>query len=204
MSDILLIDGHPNPQSLCAGLAEAYAKGVRVQGLAVRTLSLRELSFDPVLRVGYHEQQKLEPDLLDAQAAINGAQHVVLVTPLWWGSVPALLKGFIDRTLERGWAYRYKDNGMPEGLLAGRSARVIMTTDSPGWYLRLLQGSPTERQLVRSTLKFCGFKPVAFTRIGPVHSSDEMKRQKWLTQVQDLGQKDARLVASYGSRDLVY
>ena len=150
MSSVLLIDGHPNPESLCSALAARYAQGARSAGASVDELALRELRFDPVLHLGYRGEQPLEPDLQQAQQRIRAASHVCLVTPLWWGSVPALLKGFFDRTLQRGWAYRYKPNGMPEGLLAGRSARVLLTTDSPGWYLRLVQGSPTERQLVRS------------------------------------------------------
>lgn len=103
-------------------------------------LALRDLRFDPILHLGYHGQQPLEPDLHEAQEAIAAARRPVVVTPIWWGSMPALLKGFFDRVLERGWAFRYLPNGMPEGLLAGRSARVIMTTDSPGYYLRFVQG----------------------------------------------------------------
>ncbi len=193
MSRILLIDAHPKHTSLCAALAAAYAKGASEQGgVAVRTLALRDMQFDPILRVGYDERQALEPDLKAAQAAIEEASHLVIVTPLWWGSVPALLKGFFDRTLEKHWAYRYTEKGLPEGLLAGRSARVIMTTDSPGWYLRWLQGNPTQNQLVRSTLKFCGFKPVGFTRIGPVHNSTPEMRARWLTDVSRVAEKDAR------------
>ena len=157
MSAVLVIDAHPNPESLCAALARRYADAARQAGASVTLLSLRELAFDLVLHQGYRGQQPLEPDLQRAQRLVEASAHLCLVTPLWWGSVPALLKGFFDRTLQRGWAYRYQDNGNPLGLLAGRSARVLLTTDSPGWYLRLLQGDPTVKQLVRSTLRFCGF-----------------------------------------------
>ena len=89
---------------------------------------------------------------------------------------------------------------MPEGLLAGRSARVIMTTDSPGFYLRFIQGDPTANSLVRSTLKFCGLKPVDMTRIGPVHKSSAAQRESWLAQVRAQGQTDAaRLPAAQAS-----
>lgn len=192
MADVVVIDGHPHKGSLCAALAQEHAQGLREGGASVEVLALRDLRFDPVLWVGYSEQQVLEPDLKAAQALISAASRVVVVAPVWWGSVPALLKGFFDRTLERGWAFRYVQNGTPEGLLAGRSARVIMTTDSPGWYLRLLQGNPTANALVRSTLKFCGLKPVDFTRIGPVHGADEAQRAAWLAKVQAQGRDDAR------------
>jgi len=189
---VLIIDGHPNPDSFCAALAQKYADAARQAGAKVETLSLRDLSFDVILHQGYQAKQALEPDLVKAQAMIKASRHLVIVTPVWWGSMPALLKGFLDRTMERGWAFRYGSNGLPEGLLAGRSARLIVSTDSPLWYLRWIQGDPTVRSLVRSTLKFCGFKPVALTRIGPVHGSDDKKREQWLEKVSQAGQVDAR------------
>ena len=191
MSAVLVIDAHPNPESLCAALARRYADAARQAGASVALLSLRELAFDPVLHQGYRGQQPLEPDLQRAQRLVEASAHLCLVTPLWWGSVPALLKGFFDRTLQRGWAYRYQDNGNPLGLLAGRSARVLLTTDSPGWYLRWVQGDPTVRQLVRSTLRFCGFKPVTVTRFGPVHGSDDAQRAGWLQQAGEVAARDA-------------
>lgn len=199
MADVLIIDGHPDPSSLCAALACNHAEGLREGGSSVDILALRDLAFDPILHMGYRDHQPLEPDLLRAQQLISDAKRIVVVVPVWWGSMPALLKGFFDRTLERGWAFRYLPNGMPEGLLAGRSARVIVTTDSPGWYLRFIQGDPTVRSLVRSTLQFCGLRPVDLTRIGPVHKSSAEQRQRWLDLVRAQGRADAgRLPAMKG------
>ncbi|MCH1866306.1 NAD(P)H-dependent oxidoreductase [Nocardioides sp. CFH 31398] len=191
MSHVLVVDGHPGRDSLCASLAASYAAGARETGADVTVLALRDLSFDPDLHTGRRVAQALEPDLVRAQRALVDADHVVVVTPVWWGSVPALLKGFLDRTLESGWAYRYRDNGLPQGLLAGRTARVVVTTDSPGWWLRVLMGDTTVRQLVRSTLRFCGLRKVRTTRIGAVHGSDETRRAAWLEEVAGLGRRDA-------------
>ena len=96
MSAVLVIDAHPNPESLCAALARRYADAARQAGASVALLSLRELAFDPVLHQGYRDQQPLEPDLQRAQRLVEASAHLCLVTPLWWGSVPALLKGFFD------------------------------------------------------------------------------------------------------------
>ena len=122
MARILVIDGHPDAASLTAQLAASYAAGAGDDTVA---LVLRDLDFDLTLRTGYRTPQDLEPDLARAQELLEWADHVAVFTPVWWGSVPALLKGFFDRTLERGWAFRYQENGMPEGLLvrSHRSAR---------------------------------------------------------------------------------
>ena len=152
---ILVIDGHPDPRSLTARLAASYAAGAGDDAVA---LVLRDLDFDLTLRTGYRTPQDLEPDLVRAQELLEWADHVAVFTPLWWGSVPALLKGFFDRTLERGWAFRYKENGMPEGLLAGRTGRLAVTSDSPRWYLPLV-GDSTVKQVRGRTMEFCGIKP---------------------------------------------
>ncbi len=193
MSELLIIDGHPNPDSLCAALAARYVQAAQEAGAQVQLLAIRDLAFDPVLHLGYRQRQRLEPDLIQAQAAILACKHLTLVTPVWWGSMPALLKGFLDRTLERGWAFRYAENGLPQGLLRGRSAHLVVTTDSPLWYLRWIQGDPTVRALVRSTLRFCGFAPVGLTRFGPVHHSTPQVRDRWLAQMSKLSGEHARL-----------
>jgi putative NADPH-quinone reductase len=182
----LVIDGHPNPGSLGASLARAYAEA---HGDAT-VLALRDLDFDPILRFGYSKRQNLEPDLERAWQQIVDADHVALVTPVWWGSVPALLKGFFDRVLLPGRAYEIRPNGMPAGLLKGRTGRLIVTADSPWWYLRLT-GDTTVNHLRRATLRYCGVRPVPTTRISTVKGSTEAQRERWLAELADLGRRDA-------------
>lgn len=187
MRHVLVIDGHPDPQSLTARLAASYAAGA---GEAAVPLVLRDLAFDPHLRAGYRTPQALEPDLVRAQELFEWADHVAVFTPLWCGSVPALLKGFFDRTLERGWAFRYRDNGMPEGLLAGRTGRLAVTSDSPRWYLPLV-GDSTVKQVRGRTMEFCGIKPTRVTRYADVRGRSEEQLAAWIREAADLGASDA-------------
>lgn len=186
----LIIDGHPNADSLCAALSLRYAEE---HGDAV-VLAVRDLAFDPHMRFGYTKRQELEPDLERAWQLLLDARQVVVVTPVWWGSVPALLKGFFDRVLLPRRAYRTKGNGLPEGLLTGRTGRVIVTSDSPRWYLPLV-GDTTVRHVRRTTLRFCGIRPVRATRLGPVKGSSPEARSGWLDEVGRLGRLDARRAA---------
>ena len=187
MGHVLVIDGHPDPASLTARLTASYADGA-----AATALVLRDLDFDLTLHAGYRAPQDLEPDLARAQELLEWADHVAVFTPLWWGSVPALLKGFFDRTLERGWAFRYKDNGMPEGLLAGRTGRLAVTSDSPRWYLPLV-GDSTVKQVRGRTMEFCGIKPTKVTRYAGVHGRSEAEIAAWIGDAADLGAQDAAL-----------
>ena len=184
---VLVVDGHPDARSLTAALARSYAAGA---GADADLLVLRDLAFDPSLRGSYRVAQPLEPDLVRARAALDASRHVVVLTPVWWGSVPSLLKGFFDRTLERGYAFRYLDSGRPQGLLTGRTGRLVVTADSPSWYLPLV-GDTTVKQVKGRTLEFCGIKPVKVTRFTGVHGSTAEQRGQWLERCGRLGQDDA-------------
>ncbi len=186
MANVLVIDGHPDPSSLTAQLAASYTEGAADAIL----LTLRDLDFDLTLRTGYRTPQDLEPDLARAQELFEWADHVTVLTPLWWGSVPALLKGFFDRTLERGWAFRYRDNGMPEGLLPGRTGRLMVTSDSPRWYLRIA-GDSNVKQVKGRTMEFCGIKPTTVTRYADVRGRSEAQIAEWIRRAADLGAADA-------------
>lgn len=182
----LVIDGHPDPDSLVASLARRYADA---HGSA-RLLALRDLDFDPVLRRGYQAEQPLEPDLRDALDAIFDASHIVIATPVWWASVPALLKGFFDRILLPKVTYRYRANGLPGGLLAGRTGRLIVTSDSPRWYLPLV-GDSTVKQVRNETMRFCGIRPVRTSRFTDVRHADDARRAGWLDRVAADARRDA-------------
>lgn len=189
---ILVILGHPANDSFCGTLADSYIKGATSTGNEVQLLALGNLSFDPVLHKGYAVIQELEPDLMAAQAAIIWAQHIVFVYPIWWGAMPALLKGFIDRVFLPGFAFKYRDNSaFWDRLLAGRSAHLLVTMDSPPWYFRWVSRMPGHHQMKRTILEFCGIKPVTISSFGPIKNSSPQKREKWLAQAHAHGSRHA-------------
>ncbi|NET48235.1 MAG: NAD(P)H-dependent oxidoreductase [Merismopedia sp. SIO2A8] len=186
---VLIILGHPNPYSYCGALASAYEDGARGAGADVQKILLSELAFDPNLKHGY-DDQVLEPDLIMAQEKIQWAEHLVFVYPTWWGTMPALLKGFVDRTFLPGYAFKYR-KGYPlwDKLLRGRSARLIVTMDAPPWYFRFWYGRPGHRAMKQVVLEFCGIGPVRVSSIGSVKMVNEKQRKRWLLHVQSLGRK---------------
>jgi NAD(P)H dehydrogenase (quinone) len=105
MQNVLIINGHPNADSFCHALAEAYQKGSASKGNHAALLHLGDLNFSLNLSHGYAHRTELEPDLVMAQEKILWANHIVIIHPVWWGSVPALLKGFFDRVLLPGFAF---------------------------------------------------------------------------------------------------
>ncbi len=191
--NILIILGHPNTDSFCNAIGEAYYDGVKECDTQVTYVRLSELSFDPILHKGYTEIQQLEDDLVILQNKIQEADHIVFVYPTWWGAPPALLKGLIDRILLPGFGFRFrKDSILWDRLLKGRSARIITTMDEPSFYYRLGFGAPGDKMMKRVILTFCGISPVHITHIDRVRFKTDSQRKKILEKVKNIALKDCR------------
>lgn len=188
MKKILIINGHPNIESFNFGIAESYKKGALSSNAQVETIVIADLKFNPNLQFGYQKRTELEPDLLDAWQKIQNADHLVWIHPVWWGGLPAITKGFIDRLFLPGMAFQYRENSVWwDKLLKGKTAHIITTLDQPSWYYRLFYARPSVNQLRKSTLEFCGIKPVKLSYIGIVKGSTEQQRKKWLEKVYNFG-----------------
>jgi NAD(P)H dehydrogenase (quinone) len=191
MKKILIINGHPDKESLCFALAESYKKGAELTGADCKLINLVDLDFNPILTFGYRKVSELEPDLLQAQKEILNAEHLVFVYPNWWGTYPALLKGFFDRVFLPNFAFKYRENSpLWDGLLKGKSARLIVTMDTPKWYYWLIFRSPGHNSMKKGILGFCGIKPIRITSFAPIKSSDDKTRKQWIEEVEKLGEKN--------------
>ncbi|RWU06196.1 NAD(P)H-dependent oxidoreductase [Pedobacter chitinilyticus] len=189
---IVIINGHPNPNAFNFGIAAAYQEGAKLSGAEVREITIANLKFDPNLKFGYQKRMELEPDLLHAWEDIKWADHLVWVHPVWWGGLPAITKGFIDRLFLPGMAFSYRENSVFwNKLLNGKTARIITTLDQPGWYYWLFFGKPSINQLKKSTLQFCGISPVKTTPLGIIKTANANQREKWLHKINRLGKRQA-------------
>ncbi|MEI7491221.1 MAG: NAD(P)H-dependent oxidoreductase [Bacteroidota bacterium] len=192
MKKILIINAHPNKDSFNFALADAYKQGALKAGAEIKEITIAELKFNPNLHAGYQKRTELEPDLLEAWEKIKWAEHMVWVHPVWWGGLPAITKGFIDRVFLPGFAFQYRENSLWwDKLLKGKTAHILTTLDQPGWYYRIMYGKPSVNQLKKSTLEFCGVKPVKVSYFGPMKSSVETSRKKWLEQAENHGRQSA-------------
>lgn len=182
---ITVILGHPDATSFCGAIADHYVASARAAGHEVRLFRLGEIAFDPVLRHGYTQRQTLEPGLEAVRDAIDWAQHLVFVYPIWWGAMPAILKGMFDRLFLPGFAFKYREgSSWWDRLLSGRSAHAITTMDTPPWYFRLVYTMPGHHQMRKTILEFCGIEPVRITSFGPVRHASAAKRAQWLLTVE--------------------
>jgi putative NADPH-quinone reductase len=164
--NIYLLLGHTDNSSLNAYIAYQYANLAQKAGHKVRLQKLGDMKFDPILWKGYKEIQTLEPDLVKAQKNIQWCDKWVIIYPVWWGNMPAILKGFLDRILLPGFAFKYhKTDPMWDKLLTGKTAHLITTSDAPWQWLALAYFNSDTHAMKNAVLEFCGIKPVTVTRI---------------------------------------
>lgn len=190
MSNILIILGNTKTKSFNKALADSYEKGAKLGKHQVKRINIGELKFDPVLWEGYDSEQKLESDLVKVQKDILWADHIVFIYPTWWSSMPGILKGFLDRIFLSGFAFKFhEDKMLPEQLLKGKSARIIVTMDSPVLIYELVFGAPGNKIIKRGVLNFSGVHPVKITRFCSIRKSSEKTRTNWLKKTEKLGFK---------------
>jgi len=188
---IVIVQGHPDPDGDHYGhaLARAYLEGATAAGHQVEILPVAEFDF-PLLRTKRDFDDGEAPAIVArCQASIRQADHLVIIHPLWLGSMPALLKGFLEQVFRPGFAFaRPEQPGRPgKKLLKGKSARVIVTMGMPGFAYRWFYGAHAVKSLERNILAFTGFRPIHRTLIGMVEASDDADRRKRLAEVRKLG-----------------
>lgn len=185
--NVLIINGNPKKDSFCSALAESYQRGCEISSYAVQLINLGELKFDPVLRDGYFGEQEIEPDLQRLTSAIANADHIVFVYPNWWGAMPALLKGALDRVFVPGFAFKFETDGIKK-LLTNKSASLLITMDVPIWMYRWIHRSRGVKLMRENILDFCGVKCGKPSFFGPVHTAKAKERERWLERAFNLGQ----------------
>lgn len=192
---IVIIDGHPDrsEKRLCHALADAYAKGADSAGHIVQRFEIARIEF-PLLRSKEQFDQGSLPDpLRPVQDAIDAADHLVIIYPLWLGSMPALLKGFLEQIFRPSFAYDPADSskGAWTKRLKGKSARIVVTMGMPALAYRWMFGAHSLKSLERNILGFVGIAPIKETLLGMVEVASPETRQKWLADMEKLGRSGA-------------
>lgn len=188
---IAIVQGHPDPAGhrFCHALADAYAEGAAEGGHIVHRVEIARLDF-PLLRTkADFEGGVLPPGLSEAWQGISDADHLVFVFPLWLGTMPALLKAFLEQIARPGYAFEYVKDGFPRKLLDGKSARLVVTMGMPTFVYRFWFLAHGMRALERNILKFVGIKPIRESFFGMIEAASDDKRKGWLGEIRRAGER---------------
>jgi putative NADPH-quinone reductase len=188
---VFILLGNPDADSFSGHIATSYQEGAEGAGHEVRRLNIGDLTFDPILHKGYKEIQELEPDLKKVQENITWADHVVIVYPNWWCTMPAILKGFFDRAWLPGFAFNFdKETHKLIQRLDGKTARVIVLAGTHSPFQTWLKFGDYTNEIKRGILEFAGMT-TCVTTYGPcdAHRCNEGDHERWMQEVRDLGER---------------
>lgn len=192
---ILVLNGHPGATSLSRHFTENYAEVAKASGATVRVHHLSEMTFDMDFGQGsYTEFKPLEPVLEQFLSDLEWAEHLVVATPMWWGGLPAKLKGLFDRAFIPGRTFNTRVTtrlGMPTPMLTGKTARVIMTSDTPLWFERLVYKRAVMHQTTKQILGFVGIKPTRYSYFSGASEATEQMVRGWTEKVRELARRAA-------------
>lgn len=189
---ILIVYTYPHHESLNGGILNTVIKNINPVH-QTRVIDLYKEQFDPVLYFDKtHKRSHLQYDQ-ETKAyrdAISWSDHIIFIFPIWWGGMPAILKGFIDRVFVQNFAYSYSTKKiLPNKLLKGRSASIIVTHDTPKLMVKFIQqdyGKVLKTQVLAS---MCGIK-VKRRLVSPdIRTSNLKQRQKFLKKIERYTQK---------------
>lgn len=188
---ILVLLGNPDVESFSGSLANAYVEGARDAGHEVERVNIDEMNFDPVLHKGYKAIQELEPDLVAMQEKWKWADHIVIIYPNWWCTMPAKLKGMFDRMYLPGFAFNFdKETHKIIQHLKGKTARVIVVAGTHSPFMTWLRFGDYTNEIQHGILGFAGIKAKVST-FGPSDKVTDAKRTSWVEKVRTMGKAGA-------------
>lgn len=196
MARLLLVCCHPNQASYTHAVAAAVREGLAAAECEVEVLDLYAEGFDPVLVV---DEQRRRRDLDKVEYTqryreqLARCDALVFVFPVWWGGMPAMLKGYLDRVFVSGLTYSFKDRPktavLPTGLMRGREAHFFYTLDSPWWVALIDPGWFSARFTV---FQYCGFGPVHRYYLSRLKLTSREERERWLLDAKDHAERIGR------------
>jgi NAD(P)H dehydrogenase (quinone) len=185
---ISVILGHPQPGSFNHAIARSAVQGLKAAGHDICFHDLYAEGFDPILPAAeIPEEACLPPEIAAHCEEIRSADGIIIVHPNWWGQPPAVLKGWVDRVIRPGVAYRFLEGdtgeGVPVGLLKAKAALVFNTSNTASQREQAVFGDPLERLWKDCIFHLCGVSRFHREMFNIIITSDDAQRRAWLDRV---------------------
>lgn len=181
---LLIIYTYPNNQGYTSAIFQTIQLNLSLSH-NVQIIDLYQEHFDPVLIFNDKKKRinmQFEKETALYRDKILWADHLIFIFPIWWGGMPAILKGFIDRVFSKGFAYSYK-GAFPIGHLKEKTAWIVTTEDAPKWYKTFFQHDYGQ-VLKKQVLKMCGIKTTKHFSFSSLKHSTEKQRLHFLNRLE--------------------
>ncbi len=188
---ILVLLAHPDPNSFNHAIASAVCASLRDDGHRIIFHDLHAEGFDPILTKEEIPADGCIPDTIARHCAeLQAADGIVIIHPNWWGQPPAVMKGWIDRVIRPGIAYRFDEGdqgeGVPVGLLPARAAVVFNTSNTTDEREQHVFGDPLEAIWKRCIFDLCGVPAFRRRTFNVIVTSSPARRSRWLDEARGI------------------
>ena len=199
---ILIILGHPDPNSFNHAIASGVYAALGKDGHHVTLHDLYAEAFDPLLPVQEIPERGAIPAVIQEHCEdLRSADGIVIIHPNWWGQPPAILKGWVDRVFRPGVAYRFEEGdggeGIPIGLLKAKAVVVLNTSNTPDEREQRAFGDPLDALWRRCIFDLCGVRTFHRRMFNVIVTSTPQQRLEWLEEAREL----CRSVFQQGAHD---
>ena len=184
----LVVYNHPYQGSFCHAILEKAVEGAQLKG-EVDVIDLDSDKFNPVMSqedlLGFIKHKIVDEKAQDYAKRIREVDNLVLIFPIWWELMPAMMKGFIDKVVFPGTFYEYTKSGYGMRTLVPnlKKVTVVTTMNTPKLVYRLIYGNALKNALIKGTFKKAGIKNVEWLSFNMVKASSVEKRNSWLETV---------------------
>ena len=194
----LIVFNHPYDGSYCNAILESVQEGLKQGGHKCKLIHLDKDGFDPVMRgkdlmafvqagkVGEEALRMVDPAVMQYKKKLEWAEHLVMIFPIWWMSMPAMMKGFVDKVIFPSVAYNMDGGRLKSRLLALRQVTVITTMNTPADVYREMFNNSVEGSLIKGTFNQIGIHDVRWISLNKVKQSGDEKRREWLDDLRDI------------------
>ncbi|WP_455715313.1 NAD(P)H-dependent oxidoreductase [Anaerosporobacter sp.] len=186
----LIVYNHPYNGSFCHAILESVKKGALEAGNEVDVIDLDSDCFNPVMTgadlIAFKNRQAIDEQSIDYINRLREADHLVIIFPIWWELMPAMMKGFVDKVIFPGSVYGYigSGHGLRTMLTNLKSTTVITTMNTPKLKYKYIYRNAIKNALIKGTFKKLGLKKVKWISFNMIKTSSEETRKKWLLNME--------------------
>lgn len=197
----LIVFNHPYGGSFCGAIMAAVEDGLKDSGQHFMTINLDQDDFDPVMRakdllafsgagrIGEAALEETDDLVKEYKPKLEWAEHMVMIFPIWWMTMPAMTKGFIDKVIFPAIAYNM-DKGRLVSRLKLKKVTIITTMNTPADIYKNTFHNAIEGCLVNGTFRQIGIEDVEWISLNGVKQATQEQRTAWL---EDLRKRFASL-----------
>ena len=192
----LIIYNHPHEGSFCSAIRDAVQSGLDTAGHSYKLINLDEDKFDPVMhekdlkafvqggRLGEAGTEGVDPLVMSYVEKMRWAERIVMIFPIWWMTMPAMMKGFVDKVIFPGLVYKMENGRLVSMLSRLKQVVIITTMNTPSDIYKSNFNNSIEGSLIKGTFNQIGIHDIRWISLNMVKQANDEKRWLWLDEIE--------------------